>query len=230
MKLTEVLTPSFRSLHKTLITHHSSLVTHHSSLICLTADSDFCHEAVQRGWLTSQQMDHAARRYRLGRSRSGRTIFWIIDQQGHIRDGRIGTSWVSTMLKNREPQLLRDWHPQHCLYGLHLLSAPSSVAVVEREEAAVVLSELLPGHLWLATGHALRFKADWLLPLKGCQVTLFPATDPTMDNFICWLEMADSMNRQHRMDITVSPILEDHATPEQKQRRIDLLTYLADST
>ena len=39
-----------------------------------------------------------------------------------MHDGHIGNSWVSVMMKAREPKLLRDWHVEHCLFGLHLIT------------------------------------------------------------------------------------------------------------
>ena len=111
MKLKDILTPSFWKPREAF-----SIVEQSRS-----DDSDFCREVVARGILSEEQMAHAAERYRLGRSKSGRCIFWMIDEQGIVRDGRIGDSWVSVMLKAREPRLLRIWHPEHCLFGLHLL-------------------------------------------------------------------------------------------------------------
>ena len=35
-------------------------------------------------------MAHAAERYRLGKSKKGKPIFWMIDERGIVRDGRIG--------------------------------------------------------------------------------------------------------------------------------------------
>ena len=111
MKLKDILTPSFWKPREAF-----SIVEQSRS-----DDSDFCREVVARGILSEEQMAHAAERYRLGRSKSGRCIFWMIDEQGIVRDGRIGDSWVSVMLKAREPRLLRFWHPEHCLFGQHLL-------------------------------------------------------------------------------------------------------------
>ena len=119
MRISEIMTPSFRELRKELGIHEErkgSMVE-----LCRSNDSDFCREVVARGWLTEEQMAHAAERYRLGRSRSGRCIFWMIDETGRVYDGHIGNSWVSAMLKAREPELLKDWHTEHCLLGLHQL-------------------------------------------------------------------------------------------------------------
>ena len=54
-----------------------------------SADSDFCRALVANGYLTEAQMQHAAERYRLGRSRDGGVIFWQIDTTGTIFDGKI---------------------------------------------------------------------------------------------------------------------------------------------
>ena len=45
----------------------------------LSADSDFCRAMVLCGYLTREQMQRAALRYRLGRARDGGVIFWQTD-------------------------------------------------------------------------------------------------------------------------------------------------------
>ena len=86
-------------------------------MVVPTADSDFCHTAIESGWLTTEQMTHAAMHYRLGRSRSGKTIFWMIDEWGKVRDGRIGNAWASVMFRQRAPDLLKGIPTTHCLFG-----------------------------------------------------------------------------------------------------------------
>ena len=110
MKLREILSPSFRDYRRP-----------HTPLVVVATDSDFCRETVDSGVLTAEQMAHAAARYRLGKSKSGRCIFWMIDEAGKVRDGRIGNEWVSAMMEAREPVLLKGCRTVHCLYGLHLV-------------------------------------------------------------------------------------------------------------
>ena len=110
MKLRDILSPSFRDYRRP-----------HTPLVVVATDSDFCRETVDSGVLTAEQMAHAAARYRLGKSKSGRCIFWMIDEAGKVRDGRIGNEWVSAMMEAREPVLLRGCRTEHCLYGLHLV-------------------------------------------------------------------------------------------------------------
>ena len=69
MRISEILTPSFRELRQEL-----GLPRPAKAVVQVSADSDFCREVVARGWLTEEQMAHAAERYRLGRSKSGRCI------------------------------------------------------------------------------------------------------------------------------------------------------------
>ena len=232
-------------------------------------DSDFClwvtdgsHRADGRPILSVEQMKRAAERYKLGKSRSGKTIFWMIDEVGWVHDGHIGNSWVSVMMKAREPKLLRDWHVEHCLFGLHLItphllstkpytlnSLPNSphnsklstlnsklypphtthgptIALVEKETSAVILSEVFPEYIWMATCTPMNFMLDRLEPLKGCQVKLFPSTDMTMSTYMWWQEMAEEARQKLHLDITVSSVLEDSTSEEQKRRKIDLVDFL----
>ena len=49
------------------------------------------------------------------------------------------------------------------------------------------------------------------------------------DSDFC-LEVADQARRKYHLDITVSSLLEDHATPDQKQRCIDLVDYIFENS
>lgn len=248
MKLQDILTPSFRALSQELgHKPHRSMVEE-----CRGDDSDFCQEVVSQGWLTEEQMHHAAERYQLGKSRSGRCIFWMIDRQGRVRDGHVGDGWVTEMLKARAPELLGHWHAEHCLFGLantddtdytdkkrgigkgeteHIceisgICVTKPVCVVESERTAVVLSEIFPEQRWMASVYPANLSARLLEPLRGCQVTLFPNTDETGETFLAWMDVAYEARHSFSLDVTVSSLLEDHATEEQKRRRIDLLDFL----
>lgn len=45
------------------------------------------------GYLTMEQMQRAAQRYRLGMARDGGVIFWQVDQLGNIYDGKAYALW-----------------------------------------------------------------------------------------------------------------------------------------
>ena len=95
--------------------------------------SEFCRAVVSNGYLTEEQMQRAAQRYRLGASRDGGVIFWQIDEFDQLRDGKImhyrpdchrdhdrKPTWTAYLLR-KHGQLPKDWNTDHCLFGLHLL-------------------------------------------------------------------------------------------------------------
>ena len=102
----------------------------------------------------------------------------------------------------------------------------STIAVVEAEKTAVIMSEVKPQYLWLAAGGLYELTADKLFPLRHHRVVLFPDTDPDLQAYTRWYHVAQETRRLYGCDVSVSPLLEQRATPEQKQRKIDLIDYL----
>ena len=105
-----------------------------------------------------------------------------------------------------------------------------SVCVVEAEKTAVIMSELYPQYVWLAAGGLGEVQVEKFRPLRGHKVILFPDTDPDGIAFKRWSDAATLvMNQVFWEDsppIRVSPLLETHATPEQKAAKIDLIDFL----
>ena len=98
----------------------------------LSTESQFCKAVVEAGYLTEAQMKRASRRYRLGKSRQGGVIFWQIDQEDRIHDGKVmyyredchrdkrhHPNWVSSLISRRNHW--KGHQGSHCLFGLHLL-------------------------------------------------------------------------------------------------------------
>ena len=160
----------------------------------LSSKSSFCRAVVQSGILTRRQMVHAALRYRLGRSKDDAVIYWQIDQLGQVHDGKLmwygpdchrlknrNASWVMYLLKQHYGIPVDAFQPTHCFFGTHLLSTALSpnriVALVEAEKSAVILSELYPQCIWLATGGMEEVQTEKFIPLCDYKVILFPDTD-----------------------------------------------------
>ena len=212
----------------------------------LSSRSSFCRAVVQSGLLTHRQMVHAAWRYRLGCSKDDAVIYWQIDQLGQLHDGKLmwygpdchrlkhrNATWVMYLLKQYYGVPQDTFQPSHVFFGTHLLSAStvhSVVAIVEAEKSAVILSELYPQYIWLAAGGMREVQVNKFLPLRHYKVILFPDTDPDGTAFRCWYDAAQQVMRSffwpRNNPIRVSPILELHATPSQKQRKIDLVDFL----
>ena len=253
MKWNEVFCHTFTALRKEIepaVKHPSDFLLPSMPMIdaCRADDFDFFQPFIDAGKLTKEQMHRAAERYHLGKTKSGQPIFWMIDDMQTPLDAHIGTdTWISTLLKAREP-LLEYWQVQHCLFGLHLLMSDvrcmkqdvvhhepfimnhePSIAIVESEQSAVVLSELFPECTWMAYATTFHLCPDLFAPLEGHQVTIYPRTDPTLSTYLFFEDLADLTRRQYDIDITVDSTLEDHATAEQKDRCIDILDFILES-
>ena len=184
-------------------------------------------------------MLRAAERYRLGMSQDGGVIFWQIDEEGRTRDGKImyyredchrdkshHPSWASARLKAYYGYD-GDLPVERCLFGLHLLGVVGgAVCVVEAEKTAVICSELFPQSIWMAAGGLSALSAEKLRPLRDHKVVLFPDTDPDGTTYACWKAIAGEASRSFLSPIYVSPLLERHATPEQKEAKIDIVDLL----
>lgn len=255
MKWNEVFCNTFTELRKKIdpaVRRQVDFILPSSKMVdaCRADEFGFFQPFIATGKLTEQQMHHAAECYRLGKTKSGQPIFWMIDDLCRPLDAHIGDTWISTLLKKREP-LIESWHVEHCLFGLHLVnknipheearrartfleergqsSYPKTVAIVESEASAVVLSELFPESIWMAYATTAHLTPDLFAPLEGCTVTIYPRTDPTLSNYLFFEDLADLTRRQYDMDLTVDATLEDHATASQKARCIDILDLLQDS-
>ena len=168
--------------------------------------------------------------YRIGTSKIGGTVFWQIDIQGRIRTGKIivyGTNghrrkditpavnWAHKILK------FPNFNLEQCLFGEHLLVDKSkSVAIVESEKTALVSSIYLPDMLWLACGGGEGLSTKKFAVLKGRTVRLFP--DAGM--FDKWSIKAKELSKI--CSITVSSLIENNATDEERSAGYDLCDYL----
>ena len=133
---------------------------------------------------------------------------------------------------------MAPWLPDsaHCLFGTHLLGEerkagcePQPCAVVEAEKTAVILSEHFPRYLWLAAGGLNELTHGKLFPLRRHRIILFPDTDEQCHAYTLWYRIAQEASRMLDQTVTVSPLLELRATPEQKRRKIDLVDFLFES-
>jgi hypothetical protein len=255
IRWSEVFCNTFRGIN---IHRHPSDIKDRVSIIeaSRSDDSDFCHAMMTNYGFTEEQMHRAAERFKLGRSKSGKTIYWMIDDLGQCRDGHISPAvgepvephpstgsgaaafepetWVSTQFKHRYRDLVHLIPPTtHCFFGLHQVSLcdePKPIGIVERERSAVILSELQPKLIWLAYAYPANCTIEQFAPLRGYKVTLYPRADPCADYYVSFLELANQIRDVYPdIDITVSAFLEDHASETQKVRNIDLVDFLFES-
>ena len=205
----------------------------------LSVNSTFCQSLVSNGYLTQQQMLHAAERYHLGISKDGGVVFWEIDNTNQVHDGKImfyspnchrdkerHPSWVTAELI-KSGRLKPNIDNPKCLFGLHLnKQGIKGIAIVESEKSAIILSELFPDYTWLASGGKTMLNASLFAPLGDQRIILFPDTDETGETYNLWCTIAQEATKLYKSRIHVSPILEKRATPAQKSSKIDIVDFL----
>ena len=147
---------------------------------------------------------------------------------------------MSALLAKRHGGKQEGDFVRHCLFGLHLLNSRNAwltgqtppVAVVEAEKTAVILSAYYPQYVWLATGGLFEVQPEKFRPLRGRKVILFPDADPDGKAYAYWFEAAQQVMAQPYWDdsppIRVSALLEQHATPDQRRRKIDLVEFITE--
>lgn len=130
------------TLHSTLSPLHMNFIPSEYLQKCRSNSSAFVQSLVSNDILTAEQATRAADLYRLGAMKDGSVIYWQIDEQGRVRDGKImlygadchrlkdhGAQWMGWMmrykLKDADGKFLlpQDWQATQCLFGQHLLSS-----------------------------------------------------------------------------------------------------------
>lgn len=107
--------------------------------------------------------------------------------------------------------------------------AVTPIAIVESESSAIVLSALFPETIWLAYATTSHLVPDLFAPLEGHIVTIYPNTDPTLSTYLFFQDLVTLTLQKYDLDLTIDTTLEDNATPDQKERCIDLLDFLRES-
>ena len=195
--------------------------------------------------LPSSAIDRIIADYRLASTPDQAIIFLQIDKEGQCRTGKImqydpttghrikdpnmpgRINWLHTTLK-RKKQLPKDWQLTQCLFGEHLLRQhpDTTIALVESEKTAIISSALMPQYTWLATGGKSGLTSERLSSLKNRKIIVFPDVDAFKD----WQQKIFTFPH---LDIRISRLLEDNATPEDREAHIDLadwlIKYLQDS-
>lgn len=197
-------------------------------------------------WLTSL--------YLLGARRDGRVIFWLIDEQQRVRDGKVmlygadchrshqvQTTWMGYLMRTGrdldpvtgQPILSPDWSHTLCLFGQHLLpSYPQApICIVEAEKTAVICAARLNSLqcLWLAAGGLGMLRPESMKCMSGRDVILFPDTDPEGETFRRWSNIGVAAQRYTGRTIRVYDGLERMATPQQKERKIDIADFILEA-
>ncbi len=209
-------------------------------------DSSFHRSVVASGLLTAEELQAASEIFHLGTTKDKRVVYWQIDAEGRVRDGKLmayderchrvkpgehdtksSVSWAGFEF-TKCGLLDKNWEATHCLFGLHQLNSrpDATVCIVEAEKTAVICSQKFKDCIWMAAGGLEQLSLDKLRPLVGRQVIIYPDTDPEGEAFRKWYEITWRAMSELEMDIAICDVLEKNATPEQKEAKIDLVDFI----
>jgi hypothetical protein len=146
-------------------------------------------------------------RYLIGTSEhwNGATVFWQIDTKERVHAGKVlqYDTCTGKRQKTKEGKSLINWmhrilklenfNLNQCLFGLHLISESNlnTIAIVESEKTAVIMSIFKPNYIWVATGMKGGFKYEMLRPIKDFKIVAFPDKSEYND----WFNKAIELNK-----------------------------------
>jgi hypothetical protein len=116
---------------------------------------------------------------------NGATVFWQINNKEQIQGAKVMLYDKYTGKRIKEPYNHINWlhkatkepnfNLNQCLFGLHRINEDyqKTIAIVESEKTAIVMSIFLPEYIWLATGSKGNFKFELLSPLKKRNIVAF---------------------------------------------------------
>ena len=192
--------------------------------------------------LESPTIERLISYYYLGCTKNGSVIYWQLDTKKRIRTGKImqydpatgkriknatgAIDWIHAKLK-RDNILTEDFNLVQCLFGEHLLPKypDKIVALVEAEKSALIGAGVYPEYLWLATGGRSQLSIDKFQVLRGRTVIMFPDTDTDDKTYSLWCEKAKELEGMG-CTVTVSDLLEQMATDEDRASGLDIADYL----
>lgn len=167
----------------------------------------FCNWIKSLPWNSAQRerVGRVLNAYLVGHARSGHTIFWQLDREGHVRTGHMmrynpdghrnktmrgSNSWVHYLLRNpghgRAPLIADEDHADidYQLFGMHLLDLVphATINIVESEKTAL-LATICWGNqksqLWMACNGLSWLSKERLQPLfnERRKIVLYPDRD-----------------------------------------------------
>ncbi len=183
-----------------------------------------------------------------GKVRTGKIMQCNPETGRRLKHESGAIDWVHNKLKNSR-QLPDDFNLQQCFFGEHLLKIypNKTVAIVESEKSAIIASAVFPELVWLGAGNIHGLTTEKCQVLKNRKVILFP----DLNAFEKWNEKAQMLNSlfpsnskevdflspngestrrgievREGLGVRCSTLLEDIATPEAKEKGLDVADYL----
>ena len=142
-----------------------------------------------------QEVENCIAKFNIGTSKhwEGSTVFWQINKTQKVHTGKIILFDENTGKRVKIPfphinwvhkKINRDkYNLKQCLFGLHQLKSSiamplqyncNTIAIVESEKTAIIMSLFIPEYLWMATGSKQNLKLQLLEPIKKENIVVYP--------------------------------------------------------
>jgi len=140
-------------------------------------------------WFDQDRLEALMKQYPIGATEQGEPIFWHINSENKITNGRILTMDSETGKVYDDSWYYLDGRPT-CMFGENLLGTfpNQTVALVTDEMTAAIMSSFPTPYVWLAIGKEKATPSD-LLPLEGKSVVVFP----NKGEYSKWQEMLQAV-------------------------------------
>ncbi|MDY0354215.1 MAG: DUF6371 domain-containing protein [Bacteroidales bacterium] len=190
-------------------------------------------------YFPKEKIQNVVEDYALGATKKKGVIFWQIDINGKIRTGKImqynprtgkriknrsgAINWVHNKLKYNNPDYA-NFNLCQCYFGEHLLrlNPDKPVAIVEAEKTAIITSMIIPQYNWLATGNLNGLNIEKSRVLENRDIVLYPDAGC----YEKWRKKMQQIKNEIFCHITISNLIEIHATLKQKEAGYDLADYI----
>ena len=164
-------------------------------------DDTLCKWIKSLPWNDEQRgrIDKVLKNYLVGHSKQGHTIFWQMDERGHLRTGKMmrylpnghrdresdgNFSWIHTKLAQAGMFNPDEQDVHTTIFGLHLLDyyPDATVNIVESEKTALICAIYFGetcNDLWMASGGLSMLTRERLAPIieRGRKISLYPDHD-----------------------------------------------------
>ena len=189
------------------------------------------------------QTDKMVKDYKVGTATNNYngTVFWQIDDKQNIRGGKIINyhntgkrtkyiNWVHAIqLKKNE---IQQFKLNQCLFGLHLSNRSNkSIAIVESEKTACIMSMLFKKYEWMATGSLKGLSKIKLEPIKHRAIILYPDLGNNQKEgtpFKQWEKKCNTLNKLG-FNIEISDLLERKGCDIDRNNGLDIADYFIEN-
>lgn len=145
-----------------------------------------------KSFLPPAEVDRVVRDYRVGTTKDGNPIFWLIDTRNGVRTGKVITYGENgRRIKEKPPYFVHkvmgdSFNRVSVPFGTHLdpFAGTKPCAVVESEKTALIMAVLRPEWVWLAVGGSTQLSK--MRPMVPMGATLFADDDEAGRKWIEW--------------------------------------------